>query len=376
MKENINPYILYQEKRKSIFTIENNIYNFFCYEEVNAILKSPSWGKEFSKKKDNVFYSLIDVDDSYHSKIRKIAAPFFAARYINFFEDTINNVVDKAIDEIKEKRKIDIVKDFGLVIPIDAISKIIGLPKFYNDDIEKYAYAVTDVCDLDFMDEKGFLEAIKAHDIATVELFSFLSDAVDYKKNKPGEDLISYMLQDGQLSFGEILTLCSLLFIAGFQTTSDIISSSIYHIHKNKNVKNFIIKNNLEDYQLNELIRYDTPVQRVMRVAKEDTHLNVNNEQIKFKKDEIVFLHLGSANRDERVFENPDVLSLDRLNSNKHLSFAAGAHLCLGLFLAKKEIKISIEKFFKKFPDIEITDQKWKTSKSFRGLQSLSATLI
>ncbi|MBM3454544.1 MAG: cytochrome P450 [Bacteroidetes bacterium] len=376
MEENINPYYLYKEKRRSNFTIENNIYNFYCYEEIDKILKNPFWGKEFSKKKKNVIYSLIDIDDPLHSKIRKIIAPFFSANYVNCFEDTINNIVDKTINEIKEKEKIDIVKNFGLIIPIEAISKIIGLPKFYNDDIEKYAYEVTDVCDLDFMNEQDFMNALKSHDLATYEISSFLSDVIDYKKNKPGEDLISYILQDGQLSPGEILALCSLLLIAGFQTTSDLISSSIYHICQNKNIKNYIVNNYLADHQLNELIRYDTPVQRVMRVAKSDTILNINNQEIKFKKDQIVFLHLGSANRDEKVFENPDVLDFDRMNSKKHLSFAAGMHLCLGLFLAKREIKISVEKLFKEFPSIEIIDCKWKTSKSFRGLEKLYVSMI
>jgi len=376
MEENINPYYLYKEKKRSNFIIENNIYNFYCYEEINKILKSPFWGKEFSKKKENVIYSLIDIDDPLHSKIRKVAAPFFSADYVNSFDNTINNIIDKTINGIKEKKKIDIVKDFGLVIPIEAISKIVGLPKFYNDDIEKYAYAVTDVCDLDFMNEQDFMDAIKSHNAATYEISSFLSDVIDYKKNKPGEDLISHMLRDGQLSFGEILAFCSLLLIAGFQTTSDLISSSIYHICQNKNIKNYIVNNYLTDYQLNELIRYDTPVQRVMRVAKDDTILNINNQEIKFKKDQIVFLHLGSANRDEKVFENPDVLDFDRINSKKHLSFAAGMHLCLGLFLAKREIKFSVEKLFKEFPSIEIIDCKWKTSKSFRGLEKLNVSMI
>jgi len=375
MEENINPYKIYEEKRKSIYTIENNEYNFYCYEEIEKILKNPIFGKEITKRKKNVYYSLIDSDDPLHSKLRKVAAPFFSANYVNSFEYKINQIIDEKIKTIKEKQTVDITKEYALLIPYESISAILGAPSFYNDKIGEYASAATNVLDLDYMNKEDFLHATKEHDKATTELASFISDVIEYRKKKPDNNLISHMHRSGQLSFGEMITFCLLLYIAGFQTTSDLISNAIYHISQNNNVKNYLINNNLTNHQLEEIIRYDTSVHRVVRIAKSKNYLDINNEKIKLEKNKKVILHVASANRDEKIFQNPNVLDFNRTNSKKHLSFAAGMHLCLGLFLAKKEIKTSIEKFFQNFPEMYINSYKWKSSKTFRGLEYMHVNI-
>jgi len=375
MEENINPYKIYEEKRKSIYTIENDEYNFYCYEEIEKILKNSIFGKEITKRKENVYYSLIDSDDPLHSKLRKIAAPFFSANYINSFEYKINQIIDEKIKTIKEKHTADITKEYALLIPYESISAILGAPSFYNDKIGEYASAATNVLDLDYMNKEDFLHATKEHDNATTELASFISDVIEYRKKKPDNNLISHMHRGGQLSFGEMITFCLLLYIAGFQTTSDLISNAIYHISQNNNVKNYLINNNLTNHQLEEIIRYDTSVHRVVRIAKSKNYLDINNEKIKLEKNKKVILHVASANRDEKIFQNPNVLDFNRTNSKKHLSFAAGMHLCLGLFLAKREIKTSIEKFFQNFPEMYIDSYKWKSSKTFRGLKYMHVNI-
>ena len=367
--ENIDPYPDYLKKRKDIFYIDkNNCYNFYKYDDVSSILKNPIFGREINERKNDTYYSFLDSDDPYHLKLRRIVAPFFSPLYIKKSENKIIDLVNKKITEFKKKSQVDLAVDYTLILPFEIISDLIGAPVINGENIKSISSGIVNALDFDYMNKKELLKSLQEHRKSTEYLASFMSDVLDYKKKNPQDDLSSFLVHSDELSAGETLTFCLLLYIAGFETTTNMIGNSIYYLLKNPESKKDVLQNGLTNNGIEELLRYDTSIHRVLRKVKEDFWFETKNCKIEFKKNQRVFAHVASANRDEEIFESPDRLDLDRHNANRNLSFSSGTHFCIGSFLAKQEMKILIESIFKAFPNMELTDQfEWKSSRTFRG---------
>lgn len=375
--ENKNPYPSYAESRKIGYQIDKNgNHNFYCYEQVYEIIKNPIYGREIADRKNDVYYSFLDSDDPYHLKLRRAVSPFFSAAYLKQYDQTIDFLVKEKINLYKSYKTIDLISDFVGQMPFEIISKIIGAPKIKDYNISEISAAVTNALDLDYVNKKEFIEIVKKHNWATEYLASFMSEVLEYKKRRTDNDLLSFLIHSGNLSDGEILTFCLLLYIAGFETTTNMIGNSIYHLLNNEKEKLSIIHNGIKPTDIEELLRYDTSIHRVLRKVKEDTQIKIGKTTIKLPKNARVFAHIASANRDENIFSNPDTLDFKRNNSDQNLSFSAGTHFCIGSFLAKQEIKISVEKLFQAFPQMSLTDDYiWKSSKTFRGLKKMVVSL-
>jgi len=367
--ENIDPYLDYSEKRKNTFYIDkNNCYNFYRYDDVIKILKNPIFGREITERKDDIYYSFLDSDDPYHIKLRRIVAPFFSLSYIKKFENKIIDLVNKKIFEFKKKSQVDLAVDYTLILPFEIISNLIGAPVINTENIKSISSGIVNALDLDYMNKKEFLKTLQEHKKSTEYLASFMSDVLDYKKKNPQDDLCSFLVHSPELSAGETLTFCLLLYIAGFETTTNMIGNSIYYLLKNPKSKEHVFQNGLSNNGIEELLRYDTSIHRVLRKVKEDFLFETKDCKIEFKKNQRIFAHIASANRDESIFEFPDILDLNRHNASKNISFSSGTHFCIGSFLAKLEMKVLIERIIQAFPNMELTDEfKWKSSKTFRG---------
>lgn len=375
--ENKNPYPAYKEARKTGYTIDKNgNYNFYCYEQVYEIIKNPLYGREIVSRKNDVYYSFLDSDDPYHLRLRRVVSPFFSPSYLKQYDETIKFFVEEKINLYKKFQTIDLISDFVGQMPFEIISKIIGAPKIKDDNIAEISAAATNALDLDYVNENEFIEIVQKHNWATDYLASFMSEVLEYKRKRKDNDLASFLIHSSDLSHGEILTFCLLLYIAGFETTTNMIGNSIYHLLSNEKEKLSVINNGMQTTNVEELLRYDTSIHRVLRKVKQDTEIKVKENTVKLLKNQKVFAHVASANRDENIFSNPDILDFKRTNSNENLSFSAGTHFCIGSFLAKQEIKISVEKLFQAFPQMSLTDDyMWKSSKTFRGLKKMVVSL-
>ena len=173
-----------------------------------------------------------------------------------------------------------------------------------------------------------------------------------------------------RLSHGEILSTCLLLLIAGHETTTGLITNGMLRLLENRQQWETLCANpNLLDGAIEELLRYDTPVQRMARFAKEETEL----AGFTIKKGETVVAIMGAANRDPAVFADPHRLDIGR-NPNPHVSFGKGIHYCLGAPLARLEAEIAFGELARRFPRMRLDPDNPPVSSGnsrFRSLKSL-----
>lgn len=360
--------------RKEPYVVDKNgVYNFYRYKEVSNIVKNPNFSREIAERKNDVFYSFLDSDPPYHTRLRKIISPYFKQKFIDEIKHKIQILVDNRVKLFNKNSHIDLIDDYGYTMPFEMISIILGIPEIGQRPLREMAQNITNALDLDY---GVTLSELKKHRESMTALTIFMADVLEYKKHNKDDDIISFLLSDSQLSKGEIMTFCMLLYIAGFETTANMIGNALHAILSNEDIKAQIAKNGLSANAIDELLRYNTSIHRVLRKVKEDTVLNLEDNILELKSGTKVFAYIGSANRDERVFESPDEVILDRPNANKNLSFSLGPHYCVGSFLAKEEIKISVETIIKSFPGIELTENiEWKSSKTFRGLNKMIVKL-
>ena len=192
-------------------------------------------------------------------------------------------------------------------------------------------------------------------------------------RKEPGDNLISALLaleaQGEGLSADDLFSNSILLLAAGHETTTNLIGNGMLALFQNPDqLRDLREHPELIESAIEELLRYDAPVQWTSRVAGED--LTFAGKQI--KRGEILLASVGAANRDPAIFPNPDRLDIRR-SDNKHLSFGIGIHFCLGASLARMEAQIAIETMLRRMPNLRMPKQKirWRKGTTFRGLHSL-----
>jgi cytochrome P450 len=210
---------------------------------------------------------------------------------------------------------------------------------------------------------------------AAREFILFFREHIKEKSKRPDDGLLSKFIQKNKtegtgLTEEELISLSIFLFIAGQETSSALISNAIYTLlrHPGQLLK---MKQDpaLTDLAIEEVLRYDSVVQLLGRIAKEDYHIR---DKI-IPKGSAVTLVIGSANRDEKVFDSPDTFRIDR-KPNRHLSFGSGIHFCLGDWLARRMGQLAVAAFFNKYQELNLPDQQiqWNKNLAVRSLRTLN----
>ena len=187
-------------------------------------------------------------------------------------------------------------------------------------------------------------------------------------------DLINASVDNDKFSDDELIATCMLILFAGHETTTNLISNGILTLIKNPSELSKLLKNHdLLDLTIEEIMRYDGPTNSLVRNVEKDHELY--NKTL--KKGDRVFAMVASANRDENIFDKPDVFRIDR-SPNRHLTFGYGPHLCIGAALAREEGRIAILNFFKQYPTTRLKAEnsfEWIDAMVPRGLKKLDVNL-
>ncbi|SDQ86507.1 cytochrome P450 [Quadrisphaera sp. DSM 44207] len=293
-----------------------------------------------------LFTSMLMTNPPDHTRLRRLVSSSFTARRVQALQPRIAEMVEDRLDHVDGE--IDFVEAFALPFPVDVISELVGVPEA---DRARFRGLVRD---WGRILEAVTPEALQKADPAAAAIRDYLADLAQERREEPGEDLISALVavEEGeQLTEDELVTMVALLFAAGFATTTNLLANSLVCLLRDPDqLARLRADPALAPSAVEELLRYDSPVQLVRRMALEDTEIS----GARIRAGERVVAHLGAGNRDPQRFADPDRLDLTRAD-NAPLSFGGGIHYCLGAPLARLEAQTAIPALVTRFPNLQLT---------------------
>jgi cytochrome P450 len=382
-----NPYPAYQRLRHASPVHESpfGVWVLSEYEDVAALLRSGQSAdprnvsdgmfREQSDRLENGIrrMSMLDRDPPDHTRLRKLVAKVFTPRSIAALEPMITDLVEARLDLIAGDGSADLVEALAFPLPFEVISRMLGMPP--TDTARVRELSGTMVRALELIASQEQLGVIAA---AADEFHAIIRQVIAWKREHPAEDLLTALIaaeEDGDtLTEGELIAQIQLLFIAGHETTVNLIGGGVLALLRNPDQLALLRERpDLADNAVEEFLRYVSPVQNSRRVTI--SPYQVGGFEIPPGK--FVIAVLASANRDER-FWGPDAgdLRLDRENARQHVSFGGGPHHCLGASLARLEARVAISGLVQRFPGLAAAgDVEWNGRVNLRGPAHLPVTV-
>ncbi|NEY32207.1 cytochrome P450 [Streptomyces sp. PRKS01-65] len=313
--------------------------------------------------------ALLDRDAPDHTRLRKLVTMAFTARAVNAMEGEIRSLVDEALDRIAADGGGDLVEALAFPLPFTVISRMLGMPP--TDTVRMRTLTHTLMRSVEPTTDPEVMRAVEAAD---AELFDIVGEAVDWKRRNPADDLLTALItaedHGDVLSRDELIAQVTMLYVAGHETTVNLISGGTLALLRNPGQLRLLRdKPELEQNAIEELLRYDAPVHNSRRITLEP--YEVGGHEI--PPGSFILANLAGANRDESYF-GPDAeeLRLDRENARRHVSFGGGMHLCLGAALARIEGRVAIGELVRRFPGLELAGEvEWNGLLSLRGAARL-----
>ncbi|MEG8178768.1 cytochrome P450 [Nocardia terpenica] len=282
-----------------------------------------------------------------HTRLRRPVASAFTPRAIGRLRDRAESVTEELLDALPTGESVDLVATFASQVPIAIISDILGFPDEARELFSRWGDDIVPLLDIGIS-----WHAYRYAVTATMEMDSYLDDHIARLRSRPGEDILSSLVVAGELDDRELKASASLLMGAGFETTMNLIGNGVIQLLNHpEQLACLRADPQLWPNAIAEVLRIDTPVQAIGRIALCDTEI----EGISLRSGSIVVLLLNGANRDPKVFSDPHRLDITRTNAQEHLAFSSGIHACLGASLACMEGIYALRGLFERFPDIQLT---------------------
>jgi cytochrome P450 len=313
--------------------------------------------------------SMLDLDPPDHTRLRKLVSKAFTPRTIEQLTPSVEKLVDEALDRIEEQGRVDLIAALAFPLPFVVISLMLGMPETDTDRLRELSGTV--VRSLEPVPDE---ETVRAIVDADIELVQIATDAIAWKRKHPADDLLTALInaEDGGdvLSEDELRAQLMLLYIAGHETTVNLIGNgTLALLRAPDQLALWRDRPDLDENAVEELLRFDSPVQMSRRVTLED--YAVGDKVI--PAGSFVIASLASANRDEAQF-GPDAaeVRLDRPNARQQISFGAGVHHCLGAALARLEGRVAMSRLIRRFPELRLDGEpEWNGRVNLRGLARL-----
>ena len=309
-----------------------------------------------------------------HTRLRGLVNKAFTPKSLQDLLPEIQKICDDLVDNFISGNKKDLIEHIAYPLPATVICEMLGIPTEDQTQFRKWSNDI-----VAFSAGLGSMIGKVAQQAQTSQkaLVDYCQKIIAQRRQDPKNDLISRLIaaeEDGaQLTESELYSMCVQLFVAGQETTTNLIANSVLTLIKNPEAFQLLRDDpELITSAIDEFLRYESPVQRTSRVAKSD--LEIRDKLI--KEGQSVILMFGSANRDPEQFPDPDQLILDR-TPNMHLAFGRGPHFCLGAPLARQEAKITLTTILDKMPNIQSSSShfQWRPVAGFRALESLVVEL-
>jgi cytochrome P450 len=293
---------------------------------------------------------LLTMDPPDHTRIRRLVSSAFTRKAIADLEPWIRDLTGRLLDEVYAAAGFDLIDALAFPLPIAVICHLLGVPAEDQASFRLWGHDVA--ATLDPQTAEGGESQSRSSELA---LTAYLRDLVDKRRADPDDSLLSALVaveeEGDRLSPGELVSTALLLLVAGFETTVNLIGNgTVALLGVREDWQRLGEDPSLVPVAIEELLRYDSPVQMTSRTATEDVDVG----GVVISKGESVIVAIGGANRDPGVFERPDRLRVDRPNASRHLAFSLGIHHCLGAALARLEGRIAIEELTRRYPALEL----------------------
>jgi len=314
--------------------------------------------------------SIIAMDPPEHTPLRKLAGQAFTPSVTRSMEPKIHAIVHGLLDEIESRgRAFDFVNDFAAYVPVSVTAELIGVDKSQRANFKVWTADLLNAANRASLSDAD-VTRIRA---SVAELRAYLESVIAERRTNPADDFISDLVraeEDGNvLTAIQVLSVAILTHFGGSETPSHLISSSLTAMFDNPEVYAAVRDDHaLAGKLVDETLRYWSPVNLVFQTATRDLELH----DVRIPGGSFVLSYIGSANRDERRFEDPDRFDLHR-DPHGHLSFAHGPHYCPGASLGKRMGAIALEAVLDRMPDIRRInpETEWLPSLWVRGAKTL-----
>jgi cytochrome P450 len=307
-------------------------------------------------------------DPPTHTRLRMLVHKAFTPRMIEQLRSRIQSVTDHLLDAAFAKGQMDIVADLAVPLPVMVIADMLGVPESDHDLFRAWSRDLAHT--LELTDSADIYNRGAA---ATVDFSGYLRDLANTRRKHPQPDLMSALVeaedQGDKLTEQELISTCILLLVAGHETTTNLIGNGMLALFRHPDQLAALKANPaLGRPAIEELLRYDSPVQMTSRVALHETE---HHGQTIRRGMQVSFM-LGAANHDPAIFDEPGKLDITR-DPNPHLSFSNGIHYCLGAPLARMEGQIAIQTLLARAPEIALLNDNptYRETWVLRGLEAL-----
>jgi cytochrome P450 len=317
--------------------------------------------------------SMLFMDPPDHTRVRGLVSKAFTPRRAASLAPRIEALVDGLLADMAGRAEVDLIRDLAEPLPAVVIAELLGVPAEDHRLFRSWSSALVNAVG------RGPAGAADEVQACVEPITAYLRDVIAARRRAPGDDLISAMIQAQEerdaLSDAELLSTSFLLLLAGHETTTNLIGNGTLALLRHPDELARLRRGpELLEGAIEELLRFDSPVQATARIPLEDVVIGGQS----VPKESLVMTVLGAANRDPAVFEEPDRLDLGRGDARQHLSFGFGTHFCLGAGLARLEARIAFRGLLDRFPRLALAGSEPPPRRPnffLRGLASLPVAL-